>query len=128
MGGLIIKLRPHEQIMINGVIIENGDRQSRLRVVTENARIMRMRDTIDPAKATTPLEHAHYLAQRVISGDLAAAEASAQIRQAIANSASFLGQDTASEIQLFIDRCVVDNDFYRAMQYLRTKTAHADKP
>ncbi len=128
MSGLIIKLRPHEQVMINGVIIENGGRQSRLRVITENARIMRMRDTIDPAKATTPLKRAHYLAQRVIFGDLAAAEASAQIRQAIANSASVLGQDTASEVLLFVDQCIADNDFYRAMQYLRTKTVRADKP
>lgn len=128
MSGLVIKLRPHEQIIINGVIIENGERKSRLRIVTENARIMRMRDTIDPITATTPLKRAHYLTQRVISGDLAASDASAQIRQALAKGANSLGVETVEEIQQFIDHCLADNDFYRAMQYLRAKTAHVEKP
>jgi flagellar biosynthesis repressor protein FlbT len=127
MGGLIIKLRPREQIMINGVIVENGDRKSRLRILTDNARIMRMRDAIDQDAATTPLKRAHYLAQQAISGDLSPSDAGAQIRQAITNSAGALGECVVKEMLQFIDSCVADDDFYRVMQYLREKTAHADK-
>ena len=34
MSGLVLKLGPHERIMINGVVVENGDRRARLNVLT----------------------------------------------------------------------------------------------
>ncbi len=30
MAGLILKLRAHEQILVNGVVMQNGDRNARL--------------------------------------------------------------------------------------------------
>ena len=37
MSGLILKLSPKERILINGAVIENGDRRSRLAIMTPNA-------------------------------------------------------------------------------------------
>ncbi|MEO1424691.1 MAG: flagellar biosynthesis repressor FlbT, partial [Pseudomonadota bacterium] len=37
MSGLVIKLRPAERLMINGVVIENGDRRSRFNILTPDA-------------------------------------------------------------------------------------------
>ena len=34
MSGLVLKLRPAERVLINGVVIENGDRRSRLNILT----------------------------------------------------------------------------------------------
>ena len=34
MSGLVLKLGPRERIMINGVVMENGDRRARLNIVT----------------------------------------------------------------------------------------------
>ena len=36
MSGLVLKLGPKERVLINGAVIENGDRRSRLSVVTPN--------------------------------------------------------------------------------------------
>ena len=63
MAGLILKLRPHEELMINGVVVENGDRKARLRVKTDGAHILRLRDAMKPEDATTPLKRAYYIAQ-----------------------------------------------------------------
>ena len=38
MSGLVLKLGPHERIMINGVVVENGDRRARLNVLTPDAK------------------------------------------------------------------------------------------
>ena len=127
MGGLIIKLRPYEQIMINGIVVENGDRKSRLRIITSNANIMRMRDTIDQEAATTPLKRAQYLAQRVIACDLAPSDASTQIKHVLNTGGHSLSKELSKEIQQFIDLCVANDDFYRVVQYLREKSAHADE-
>lgn len=69
MGGLIIKLGPKERILINGAVIENGDRRSRINILTANANILRLKDAIHPKDANTPVRRACYLAQLILSGD-----------------------------------------------------------
>ena len=48
MSGLVLKLGPKERVLINGAVIENGDRRSRLSIVTPGANILRLRDAIHP--------------------------------------------------------------------------------
>ena len=69
MSGLILKLSPKERILINGAVIENGDRRSRLAIVTKDANILRLRDAIHPDEATTPVRRVCYAVQLVLSGD-----------------------------------------------------------
>ena len=70
MSGLIIKLGPKERILINGALIENGDRRSRINILTANANILRLKDAIHPKDANTPVRRACYLAQLILSGDV----------------------------------------------------------
>jgi flagellar protein FlbT len=55
MSGLVLKLGPRERVLINGAVIENGDRRARLSIVTPNASILRLRDAIHPEEVTTPV-------------------------------------------------------------------------
>ena len=54
MTGLVLKLGPHERIMINGVVMENGDRRARLNVLTPEANVLRLRDAIHPGRGQHP--------------------------------------------------------------------------
>jgi flagellar protein FlbT len=83
MAGLILKLRPHEELLINGVVLQNGDRKTRLRVKTEGAAILRLRDAMRPEEATTTERRAYYVAQLAVCGDLPPADASAMLRAAL---------------------------------------------
>ena len=69
MTGLVLKLGPNERILINGAVIENGNRRSRLNIVTPGANILRLRDAIHPTKAGTPVRRLCYIAQLILSGD-----------------------------------------------------------
>jgi len=69
MGGLVLKLSPKERILINGAVLENGDRRSRLSVVSPAANILRLRDAIHPEDAKTPVRRACYATQLVLTGD-----------------------------------------------------------
>jgi len=69
MSGLILKLGPKERILINGAVIENGDRRSRLAIMTPDAHILRLRDAIHPEDARTPVRRVCYAVQLVLSGD-----------------------------------------------------------
>lgn len=83
MSGLILKLRPHEELLINGVVVQNGDRKTRLRVKTNGASILRLKDAMRPEEATTPLRRAYYVAQLAVAGELSAAEAAEILSRAI---------------------------------------------
>ncbi|MEE2690770.1 MAG: flagellar biosynthesis repressor FlbT [Pseudomonadota bacterium] len=68
-GGLVLRLRPHEKFIVNGVIIENGDRRTRLRVETQDAKILRIRDALHPEQAVTPAKRLYYIAQLAVVGE-----------------------------------------------------------
>jgi flagellar protein FlbT len=69
MAGLVLKLAPKERVLVNGAVIENGDRRSRLSIVTPDANILRLKDAIHPEEANTPVRRVCYAAQLVLSGD-----------------------------------------------------------
>ncbi|MEM7289509.1 MAG: flagellar biosynthesis repressor FlbT, partial [Pseudomonadota bacterium] len=69
MTGLVLKLSPKERILINGAVIENGDRRSKLNIVTPNANILRLRDALHPEEINTPVRRVCYIIQLVLSGD-----------------------------------------------------------
>ena len=69
MSGLVLKLGPHERVLVNGAVIENGDRRSRISILTPHANILRLRDAIAPDEVNTPVRRVCYIAQLVLSGD-----------------------------------------------------------
>ena len=46
MPGLILKLSPQERFVVNGVVIENGDRRARLGILTPDSNVLRLRDLV----------------------------------------------------------------------------------
>lgn len=112
MGGLILKLRPHEELMINGVVVENGERNTRLRVKTEGAHILRLRDALKPEEATTPLKRAYYVAQLAVCGQLPNVEAASILTKALSEEAGLVvGGDLGASI--------ARHDFYQVMRTLK---------
>ncbi|MEM6943362.1 MAG: flagellar biosynthesis repressor FlbT, partial [Pseudomonadota bacterium] len=69
MPGLILKLRAHEQILVNGVVMQNGERNTRLIIKTPDAKILRLRDAIHPDEVDTPVKRVCYVAQLAVAGE-----------------------------------------------------------
>ena len=112
MAGLILKLRPHEELMINGVLVENGDRNARIKVKTEGAHILRLRDAITPEEATTPLKRAYYIAQLAVAGQMPGDEAAEILNRAATELDS-------PESRKKIETLIADNDFYQVMRQFK---------
>ncbi|QYZ69955.1 flagellar biosynthesis repressor FlbT [Neotabrizicola shimadae] len=119
MTGLVLKLGPHERVLINGAVIENGDRRSRLAVMTPNARILRLRDAIHPDQANTPVRRVCYVAQLVLSGDAEPESARPQLLRGIEQLSQVL-TDHDSRTQLAIaSRAILEEQPYQALKALR---------
>ena len=120
MSGLVLKLGPRERVLVNGAVIENGDRRSRLSILTPNANILRLRDAVSPEEANTPVRRVCYVAQLALSGDAEAVEARSQLLRGIEQLAQAL-LDAASQDLLAQARLATrEGDFYRALKRLRS--------
>ena len=120
MSGLVLKLGPRERVLINGAVIENGDRRSRLSIVTPNANILRLRDAIHPEEANTPVRRVCYIAQLVLSGDAKKDEARAQLLRGIEQLSQVL-RDADSKSHLdAASQSIIDGQFYQALKALRS--------
>ncbi|SIS49986.1 flagellar protein FlbT [Roseivivax lentus] len=99
MSGLVLKLAPKERILVNGAVIENGDKRTRFSIMTPNAHILRLRDAIHPDEASTPVRRAAYQVQLVLTGDI---------------DPEAVRKDTLTRIEE-LSRILVDNDSRRLL-------------
>ncbi len=120
MSGLVLKLGPKERVLINGAVIENGDRRSRLSIVTPNANILRLRDAIHPEEVNTPVRRVCYIAQLVLSGDVEKNDARMQLLRGIEQLSQALNDpDSRKQLDLATSS-VLDDQFYQALKALRS--------
>ncbi len=127
MSGLVLKLSPKERVLINGAVIENGDRRSRLSIVTPDAHILRLRDAIHPEEATTPVRRLCFAVQLVLSGDKAPDQARpALLRQIEELSQVFQDQDSGRILAEASDAVIADQH-YRALKAMRGLIPREDR-
>ncbi len=119
MTGLVLKLGPHERVLINGAVIENGDKRSRLSIMSPNANILRLRDAIHPEQANTPVRRVCYVAQLVLTGDMTPNDARRQLLRGIEQLSQVL-TDHDSRAQLSAaTAAVLEDQPYQVLKALR---------
>lgn len=120
MTGLVIRLAPHERFLLNGAIIENGDRRASLSIKTRQANVLRLRDAIHPDQANTPVKRTCYLAQLVLSGDSTPEDIRAPLLRAIEQlSQVFLDPDSRGLLATATER-VLEDEYYQALKCLKS--------
>ena len=105
--------------MVNGVVMENGDRRTRLNVITRDAHVLRLRDAIHPDEVRTPVTRVCYIAQMVLAGEAAPQDAAPQLMRGI-DQLRFVFADPESRAQLDLAaRSVELHRYYPALKALR---------
>ena len=119
MSGLVLKLGPKERVLVNGAVIENGDRRSRLSIMTPNANILRLRDAIHPEQANTPVRRACYATQLVLSGDANPEDARHKLLRNIEDLSQVLtDHDSHQHLKRATD-ALLENQHYQCLRSLR---------
>ena len=120
MSGLVLKLGPRERVMVNGVVLENGDRRTRLNIVTPDAKVLRLRDAIHPMEANTPVKRVAYIAQLLLAGETDHSLGKRQLLTGIEQlSQVFTDQESRHRLDTATESTVSDN-FYPALKALRS--------
>jgi flagellar protein FlbT len=120
MSGLVLKLAPRERVLVNGAVIENGDRRGRLCIKTPDAHVLRLRDALHPDEVTTPVRRVCYVAQLVLSGDADEDEARPQLLSGIDQLACAFTDAESAEVLQSARRSVLQGRVYQALRILRT--------
>ncbi len=120
MGGLVLKLAPKERVLVNGAVIENGDRRSRLSIMTPNAHILRLKDAIHPEEANTPVRRLCYATQLILSGDADPENANMPLLRHLEElSQVFVDPDSRAALAEATD-AVISGHHYRCLKALRS--------
>ncbi|MBU2959572.1 flagellar biosynthesis repressor FlbT [Citreicella sp. C3M06] len=127
MSGLVLKLGPRERVLINGAVIENGDRRSRLSIVTPNANILRLRDAIHPDDARTPVRRLCYTAQLVLTGDAEADVAKSQLLRNIEELSRILTDPDSRKLLTTATDALLEEQFYQCLKALRALIPREDR-
>lgn len=69
MAGLMIKMPAGDRLVLNGAVVENAGRGARLRILTPDTQLLRLRDAIDPGEAVTPVGRVAHAIQMMLIGE-----------------------------------------------------------
>jgi flagellar protein FlbT len=127
MSGLVLKLGPKERVLVNGAVIENGDRRTRLSIVTPDANILRLRDAIHPEEANTPVRRVCYIAQLVLSGDADFDDAKNQLLRGMEQLSQVFTDTDSRALLSRATQHLVDGQVYQTLKALRGLLAREER-
>ena len=127
MSGLVLKLAPGERVLINGAVIENGDRRTRISVKTPDTHILRLKDAIHPDDAKTPVRRTCYVAQLALSGDAEPSHARRELLVGIEQLSHVLCDPESHAVLSEAATEAMASNFYAAFKTLRRLLPHEDR-
>jgi flagellar protein FlbT len=119
MGGLVLKLAPKERVLINGVVVENGDRRSRFSIMTPDANVLRLRDAIHPEEVNTPVRRVCYAAQLVLSGDMEPERARQQLLRRVEELSQVFTDADSRRVLSEATEALLSEQYYKCLKSLR---------
>lgn len=119
MSGLVIKLAPKERILINGAVIENGDKRSKIAIKTPNANVLRLKDAIHPDAVSTPVARVCYVAQLILAGDAEPGEGGRQLLRGIEQLSQVFDDPDSRRLLAAASDNVLAGNAYQALRRLR---------
>jgi flagellar protein FlbT len=105
--------------MVNGAVLENGDRRSRLNILTSDANVLRLKDAIHPHEVNTPVKRVCYITQLVLAGEAEPNEAETQVLRGIEQLLSVFHDSGSQEILSTAAHFVREGKYYQAMKSLK---------
>ncbi|WP_425040037.1 flagellar biosynthesis repressor FlbT [Primorskyibacter sp. S187A] len=127
MSGLVLKLSPKERVLINGAVLENGDRRSRISVVSPNAHILRLKDAIHPEDAKTPVRRVCYATQLILTGDANPKEAKHQLLRRIEELSRIFTDVDSRKTLTAATNALLAEQYYQCLKFLRLLIPREDR-
>ncbi|MFN7056948.1 flagellar biosynthesis repressor FlbT [Hyphomonas sp.] len=113
---LKLSLKPGETFVVNGAVVRNGDRRGVLLLETQ-ARILREKDILSPAEASTPAARAYFAVMQMYLLGEVDGPCYSQAAEALAGLMAEMPEARDEVLQISAD--VVAGDLYKALSRCR---------
>lgn len=123
---LKLSLKPGERFVLNGAVLQNGDRRTTL-VLQNKASVLREKDIMQPEEATSPARRIYFPVMMMYLGDDGA---EAVYDEFVRRMTEFMGAIRNPEILnlcVLISRQVMGRDFYKALMGCRKLIEYEDE-
>jgi len=120
---LKLSLRPGERFVVNGAVVQNGDRRGAL-ILQNKASVLREKDIMQPEEATTPARRIYFPVMLMYLDQAESEEVYGEFAQRLAE---FMGAVRDPEILadcVGVSRDVMAGEFYRALMRCRKIIAY----
>ena len=115
---LKLSLKPGERFVVNGAVLQNGDRRAIL-LLQNKASILREKDIIQPEDVTTPVRHIYF---PIMMMYLDPAEANTYYDEFVLRLSEFMSVTSSTDILkecVSLSREVMAADYYKALTRCR---------
>lgn len=119
MTGLVLKLSPKERVLINGAVLENGDRRTKLHIVSAKANVLRLKDAIHPDQATTPVSRLCFDLQLILCGEGDLATMKDRLHKGVLQLIEVFRDAQSRPILEQALEALVDDNAYKCLKLLR---------
>lgn len=124
--GLKIRLKPHEKLIINGCVVENGDRRNTI-TVSSFAQVLKSSDILQERDAGTCLRRIYYAVQLILIDQRVRALYQRWVNSAAAKLYHVLpSQDLRVRLSEAINH-LHESDYYKTLKKLKVLIEEEDK-
>ena len=123
---LKLSLRPGERFVVNGAVVQNGDRRSAL-ILQNKASVLREKDIMQPEEASSPARRIYFPVMLMYLDQTENEDVFGEFARRLAE---FMGAVRNPEILaecVSVSRDVMAADFYRALMRCRKIIAYEDE-
>lgn len=119
MSGLLLKLAPHERILVNGLLFENGPKKTKMTLHSEGAHVLRLRDALHPAAIVGPVSRAYHIAQLAVAGENDADASVDTLHTRLEELSNVFEKTSATAAIEEAREALSDRNFYKVMRALK---------
>jgi flagellar protein FlbT len=123
---LKLSLRPGERFVVNGAVIQNGDRRAAL-ILQNKASVLREKDIMQPEEATTPARRVYYPIMLLYLDHGDPDQAYSEFALRLAEFTSAVRNPEALADCVGVSREVMGGEYYKALMRCRKLMAYEDE-
>jgi flagellar protein FlbT len=122
---LKLSLRPGEKFVVNGAVLQNGDRRASL-ILQNKASVLREKDIMQPEAANTPARRIYFPVMMLYLGEGEQGAMSAEFAQRMAEFIGAVRNPEALADCVGVSEEVMAGEYYKALMRLRRLIAYED--
>ena len=123
---LKLSLKPGEKFVLNGAVVQNGDRRTTL-VLQNKASVLREKDIMQPEEATTPARRIYFPMMMMYLDDAGAARYYDDFAQRLTEFMGAIGNPDVLTDCVAISKHAMAREYYKALMLCRKLIEYEDE-